>query len=243
MATLVLDIETVGVDWHVLDFATQHSLTRWIHKSTLTEQEKEQQLAHIKSGLGLSPFTGTIVAIGLYDVERRQGVVYFKSDDDTEEIDYGDFVLRPRTEKEMLVDFWDGARSYDTFVTFNGRRFDMPFLSIRTAIHGMRPSVIFPEQKYVTSQKNIRHVDLQDQLTFHNALQKRPSLHVCCQAFGIQSAKEGRISGEHIAELFHAKKFRDIAKYNAVDVASTHALYEKWYTHLAPVSFKESIDF
>jgi len=245
MATLIFDIETVGEDWNALDDTTQSVLMRWIERAVHTESEREAGIRDIKEGLGFSPLTGMVVAIGLYDLERQQGVVYYQGDtkDIGSEIDTGDFFLKSRTEKEMLEDFWEGAKSYDTFVTFNGRGFDVPFLNLRSVVHGIRPTQNLMEGRYLYQQKTVHHVDLQDQMTFYGAMHRRPSLHLFCRAFGIESPKADGVAGDDVAELFHSKKFRDIAEYNARDVIATTALYKKWLEYLAPEKFLNPIDF
>jgi 3'-5' exonuclease len=244
MATLIFDIETVGEDWDDFDQTTKEVLSRWIHKTAKTVAEEESQITDLKEGLGFSPLTGKIVAIGVYDLERKQGAVYYTGEGTESDQEVDGYVLKQRSEKEMLEDFWEGAKSYDTFVTFNGRGFDVPFLLHRSVVHGVMPTCDLMEGRYLYQQKGVRHVDLQDQLTFYGAMFKRPSLHVFCRAYGIESPKGEGVSGDDIAELFLKKKFRDIALYNSRDVTATAALYEKWLTYLAPLSFKErEIDF
>jgi len=238
MATLVFDIETVGESWDSLDETTQEVLTRWIERTCAHGEEHDSLLKDLKEGLGFSPLTGSVVAIGLYDVERKQGVVYYQGEERADE-ESGEFVLKSRTERDMLEDFWEGAKSYDTFVTFNGRGFDVPFLNLRSAVHGIRPSQDLMEGRYLYQQKSVRHVDLQDQMTFYGAMQRRPSLHLFCRAFGITSPKGEGVSGDDVAELFRTKKFRDIALYNSRDVIATTALYKKWLEYLAPRTFRE----
>ncbi len=244
MATLIFDIETIGESWETMDTNTQEVLSRWIHKTTKTKTEEESQLTDLKEGLGFSPLTGKIVAIGVYDLERKQGAVYYTGEGRESDEEVGGYVLKQRTEKEMLEDFWEGAKSYDTFVTFNGRSFDVPFLLHRSVVQGVMPTCDLIEGRYLYQQKGVHHVDLQDQLTFYGAMFKKPSLHLFCRAYGILSPKSEGISGDDVALLFKEKKFHDIARYNARDVTATTALYEKWLMYLAPVSFKErEIDF
>lgn len=240
MATLILDIETVGEEWDVLDDTTKDVLSRWTLRTTKTEEEREGQLADLREGLGFSPFTGSIVAIGLYDLERRQGVVYYAGEEDVSDEEVGEYTLKYRTEKEMLEDFWEGAKEYDTFVTFNGRGFDIPFITIRSAVHGIRPPVDLMQGRYLYQQKGVKHIDLQDQLTYYGAMYRRPSLHVCCRAFGIESPKAGGVAGDDVAELFRTKRFRGIAAYNARDVIATTELYTKWKSYLAPYEDEHS---
>lgn len=241
MATLVFDIETVGESWDALDDTTREILSRWVLRTAKSEAEREIELKDLREGLGFSPLTGQIVAIGLYDLERKHGVVYYQSDHGEETQD-GEYTLKPRTEKDMLEDFWEGAKSYDTFVTFNGRGFDVPFLNLRSAIHGIRPTHDLMDGRYLYQQKTARHVDLQDQMTFYGAMMRRPSLHLFCRAFGIESPKAEGVAGDDVAELFHAKKFHDIAHYNARDVIATTALYQKWLSYLAPRSFLNTLE-
>lgn len=242
MATLIFDIETVGEVWNTFDITTKEVLMRWVKRTTKTENEREAGEKDIREGLGFSPLTGSIVAIGLYDLERCHGLVYYCGLGNDTEIEYGDFIFKVRSEKEMLEDFWEGAKSYDTFVTFNGRGFDVPFLNLRSAIQGIRPSHDLMDGRYLYQQKQVRHVDLQDQMTFYGAMQRKPSLHLFCRAFGILSPKVDGIAGDDVAELFHSKKFRDIAEYNARDVIATTALYKKWLEYLAPQSFRNTIE-
>ena len=211
MATLVFDIETVGLT------------------PAVTDAEEDTS--------GLSPFTGKVIAIGVWDVERRQGVVYYETTE-TDEWQEGDWSYRPSNERDMLEDFWEGARSYDVFVTFAGRNFDVPFLNLRSAAHSLTPTKEFLEHRYLNRQTTMRHVDLQDQLSFYGAFGKKPSLHAYCELFGIESSKAEGVSGKDVAELFVTEKFRDMARYNARDVTATAELYRHWYTHLAPASFK-----
>lgn len=241
MGTLVFDIETVGESWDELDQTTQSMLTRWVDRAHHDDAERDVLLRDIQEGLGFSPLTGSVVAVGLYDLERRQGVVYYQGEECADEVS-GEFVLKSRNERDMLQDFWEGAKSYDTFVTFNGRGFDVPFLNLRSAILGIRPSQDLMEGRYLYQQKGVRHVDLQDQLTFYGAMQRRPSLHLFCRGFDIESPKGGGVSGDDVAELFQMKKFRDIALYNSRDVIATTALYKKWLEYLSPKNF-DALDF
>jgi predicted PolB exonuclease-like 3'-5' exonuclease len=240
MATLVFDIETVGESWDALDATTKSVLSRWIRRTAKNEEEYEVEMKDLREGLGFSPLTGQIVAIGLYDLERKQGVVYYQGEDDDTDSVVDEYVLKARSEKEMLEDFWEGAQSYNTFVTFNGRGFDVPFLNLRSAILGIRPTHDLMDGRYLYQQKQVRHIDLQDQMTFYGAMHRKPSLHLFCRAFDIASPKVDGIVGDDVAELFHAKKFRDIARYNARDVIATTALYEKWLSYLAPRQLEEN---
>ena len=76
---LVIDIETIGEDFDSLDHATQENLTRWIKKDSDSEDEYKIALEDLKNGLGFSPLTGEIVAIGLLDYDKNEGGVYYQA--------------------------------------------------------------------------------------------------------------------------------------------------------------------
>jgi len=140
---LIFDIETIGEDWEDIDKATQDSLTRWIKREAGEEEEKYNvMLKDLKEGLGFSPLTGEIVAIGIYDDKKGKGAVYFQAGKEKmEEYVKGDFTFKPKTEKEMLALFWAGAKNYGELVSFNGRSFDVPFLLVRSAVHKIKPTI------------------------------------------------------------------------------------------------------
>lgn len=233
MAKLVFDIETIGEDFDSLDETTQHVLTNWVEDEASDESEREKLLAQIREGLGFSPLTGEIVAIGVLDVERDKGVVYYQSPESGETDTEADGIrFRPMTEKLMLEHFWSGAKDYDEFIGFNSRAFDAPFLAVRSAVHGIKPSVDLMEGRYLYQQRGVRHIDLCDQLSFYGAVRRAGGLHLWCRAFGIPSPKAGGTTGDDVAMLFREKRFLDIAKYNVGDLRSTKALYERWDKHL-----------
>lgn len=236
MATLIFDIETVGQAWEEIPESTQYSLTKWIARQPVGDEEKDRLSEDVKDRLGLSPFTGNVVSLALYDLERQMGAVYFVADDSVLDYVDGDWKYKIRSEKELLEDFWETARSYDVFVTYNGRSFDVPFLLHRSLINKVKPSVELTGQRYVTKQNPPYHVDLLDEFSFYGAMSRRPSLQLLCDSYGLVYDKEG-VGGEDVAELFSNKRFRDIAEKNAADVTATTALFELWKQNLAPASF------
>ncbi len=223
MATLVFDIKTVGESWSDLDEVTQGALTNWITKQSHTKVHYEKELEEVKNQLNFSPLTGEIVALGMYDLERSLGAVYYTGGKAEEPSIEGEFTYKARTERELLEDFWEGARSYDVFVTFNGRAFDLPFLIHRCAILGVKSDVSLLGQRYLNRQALPYHVDLLDELTFYGTM-KRQSLHMYCRAYGIESP-----SGEDNLPVR--------------DVVATTELYRKWKQYLAPASFINAIEF
>lgn len=235
MATLVLDIETVGEKFDAMDDITQHSLTRWIERESRTPEEYEVKLTDVKEGLGFSPLTGEVVAIGMLDVEKDAKIVYFQAPgEDLGRFEEDGVTYEQLDEAQMLRKFWNGVQRYDTLVTFNGRGFDVPFLVVRSMVHEIRPSVDFMEGRYPWQQKfsKYTHIDLQDRLTFYGAMQRKGSLHLWCRVFGIESPKTAGVSGDDVKELFEARRYKDIARYNVRDIVATRDLYERWEKYM-----------
>lgn len=230
MTKLVFDIETIGEEFDELDATTQSALTGWIRKESGSDAEYKKALKDLKEGLGFSPLTGSIVAIGVLDCERNIGVVYFQAPGKTiPESEENGMKFEQMTEKDMLEHFWEGAKKYQEFISFNGRTFDVPFLMIRSAIHGIRPSKDLMSNRYVGSQKyEAKHIDLLDQLSFYGAVRRKGSLHLWSRAFGVPSPKAQGVTGDDVKTLFKKEKFLEIAKYNVGDLVATYQLYDYW---------------
>jgi len=226
---LVFDIETVGEAWDALDETTQHNLSWYLRESARTDEEYDYEMKELKEGMGLSPLTGYIVAIGVYDTEREKGAVYFSAPDTKlKESEEDGIAYKPMSEKEMLEQFWKIAAVCNEFVSFNGRGFDAPFLAIRSMVHHVVPTKDLLSNRYLSMQRGCTHVDLMDQLTFYGAARFRKSLHLFCRALGIESPKAGGTTGDDVAMLYREKKYQDIARYNAGDLIATAALYKRW---------------
>jgi DNA polymerase elongation subunit (family B) len=232
---LVIDIETIGEDFDSLDRATKENLTHWIKRDSDSEDEYKLALEDLKNGLGFSPLTGEIVAIGLLDYHKNEGGVYYQAPGQkNEEVKEDGISFKQMTEEEMLRKFWELAERYQVFITFNGRAFDIPFLVTRSAIKGIRPTKDLMRGRYLyQNNPDALHIDLAEQLSFYGATRRKGSLHLWSRAFGIPSPKSGGITGDDVGPLFKKKKFLEIAKYNVGDIRATRLLYEKWEKYLA----------
>jgi DNA polymerase elongation subunit (family B) len=232
---LVIDIETIGEDFDALDKATRENLTRWIRKDSDSEDEYKIALQDVKNELSFSALTGEIVAIGLLDYHKNEGAVYYQAPGQKNAETKEDGIsFKQMTEEEMLRKFWELAARYQVFITFNGRAFDVPFLMIRSAIKGVRPTKDLMRGRYLyQNNPEALHIDLYEQLSFYGATRRKGSLHLWSRAFGIQSPKSGGVSGEDVGPLFKKKKFLEIAKYNVGDIRATRELYTKWEEYLS----------
>lgn len=217
MSAIIFDIETVGVDFESLDEPSKDSFLRFAK----TPEEMEEA----KMSLNFYPLTAQVVAIGMLEAESEKGCVYFQNAQGTKEkFEEKEIVFISGTEKEILSHFWNQMNRYDQFVTFNGRIFDGPFLMIRSAIHQIRATKNLSPYRYAHNA----HIDLADQLTFYDALRKKFSLHMWCKAFGIESPKEGGITGFDVKDLYAQGRYHDIARYCFQDIRATKKLYQYW---------------
>jgi len=232
---LVLDIETIGEDFDSLDHATQENLTRWIKKDSDSEDEYKIALQDLKNGLGFSPLTGEIVAIGLLDYYKNEGAVYYQAPGQkNEDVKEDGIQFKQMDEETMLRKFWELAERYQVFITFNGRAFDMPFIMARSAIKGIRPTKDLMRGRYLyQNNPDALHIDLLEQLSFYGATRRKGSLHLWSRAFGIESPKSGGVTGDDVGPLFKRGKFLDIARYNVGDIRATRELYSKWEQYLS----------
>lgn len=232
MEYLVFDIETIGMPYDEFDEKSKQIFHEWAERESRNKEDLERSLESIKEGLPLSPFLGEIVTIGLIDQNDKGGVYFQAPHGKVEDFEESEVKYRVGSEKDILEHFWDIARHYTTFVTFNGRGFDVPYLMIRSAVHGIRPSRDLMSNRYLSMQRGVRHVDLSDQMTFYGAIWKKPKLHFVTKAFGIESPKQGDIDGKEVPKAFHDKRYEEIARYCMADVVATKKLYEYWNKYL-----------
>jgi uncharacterized protein YprB with RNaseH-like and TPR domain len=220
MSRVIFDIETIGVDFESLEPAQQEYLLRYAE----TEEDEEK----VKDSLALYPLTGEIVAIGMLNPDSLRGVMYFQAPElQIEPFEENGIKFETGTEREILERFWDVIKSYDQFITFNGRTFDCPFIMIRSAINRIKPT-----RELMPNRYNGPHIDLLDQLTFYGATRRRFSLDMWCRAFGIKSPKVEGITGQDVQRLFREGRYLDIARYCVRDLFATRELLLHWETYL-----------
>ena len=217
MPKIVFDIETVGQDFELLDETSQE----YFLKFAQTTEEKEEA----KNSLSFFPVTAQIITIGMLEVETEQGFVFFQQGNKPpERFTEGPITYVSGQEKDILGHFWNHLKNYSHFITFNGRCFDCPFLMLRSAIHNIRPNKNLMPYRYAISP----HVDLADQLSFYDALRRKFSLHIWCNAFNIRSPKEEGMTGLQVKDFYKQGRHLDIARYCLRDIQATKQLFKYW---------------
>jgi 3'-5' exonuclease len=221
MNRVIFDIETMAFPFESLDSQQQE----YLMKFAKTEEEKAEVLLK----LNLNPFTAQIIAVGMLNPESNRGKVFYQGPgEELSQSEDGLIDLVPCTEKELLEEFWTSLTHYAQFITFNGRSFDCPFLMLRSAMLGVKPTRNLLPYRYGTQE----HCDLMEQFTFYGAFRKF-SLDFYCKAFTIKSPKGGGLTGLDLGSLFHEGKYREIAEYCLGDVRATGELFQRWLTFLA----------
>ena len=227
MRQIVFDIETCSFPLDELSESQQEYLLRYAEKET-SEGVRQNKIDEVLRYLSLYPFTAKVIAIGIYDVQKKKAFVYYESAVGEEwNNDEKNIYYKGVSEEEMLSSFWRIAKVATQFVTFNGRNFDAPFLMMRSAKLKIKPSKNLLGKRYDIST----HIDLLDQFTYFG-LTRKFNLDFYCHAFGIHSPKSKGVSGMEVKNLYEAGRIKDIAVYCGDDIFATYRLFKIWEEYL-----------
>lgn len=223
--TYVVDIECVGVPWKSLDEKTREYL--------LGRADGDSEREAVPLRLGLSPGTGRIIVIGMWNVERNAGGVLVEGKSkgwhDGGPQGYKRF---DGDEREMLEAFWKTVTGPSRVVTYNGRGFDLPYLMIRSAMLGLQPSRNFlGGTRYATDP----HCDLQEVMSFFGATRSVYSLDYWCRRFGITSPKEDGLEGSLVQTYYDSGRLEEIVQYCCRDVRATAELFTRLRETILPL--------
>lgn len=206
--TVVFDIETVGQKYSQLSDDDKKYLIENL------ETNSEPRLARQRTGL--HPLFGTVIFVAMMNPETKKGKIlgiskkpYFPQKKN--------FIYKPcSNETELLTLFWQQVEKYQRFVTFNGKRFDVPFLIFRSLVN----KVSVP----IDLNRSGKHIDLLTSIRPYGT--RAYKLEAICKALGLSNPKDKGISGLYVAKLFRQKKIQAIIDYVAGDVVSTTQLYK-----------------
>lgn len=232
---LVFDLETVGLPLEIFDDVQQEYLLR----GASSDEEQAKRIGEF----ALSPLTGRIVCIGMQMMTRDADAWTAKRVAYSVDPEMGDdqpvrHEALPSgagwycsSERVMLENFWKllNAHRSITLVSFNGRNFDAPWLMLRSAVLGIRPTRnLMSGTKFNYSG----HIDLIDQLTFFqgaaSGATRRFNFDFYAKSFGITSPKAEGVDGSKVGDLFAQNEYDSIAEYCLRDVAATWELFAVW---------------
>jgi 3'-5' exonuclease len=203
---LVFDIETVPSK----DEEYSETQKEFIAKRLAMALKRDPTLdANAEAGKikGTDPYLSKIVCIVLYYPLSGQRIA-----------------LTNESEKVILDSFWEQLRGYSgLFISFNGIRFDVPYIIKRSIYHGIKPTNL-SFLSYTKYNPNPPHFDVMVQLC---GRETPYSLKMVCDFFDIPSPKEGAVSAATVAEAYYGGRIKDIAEYCLRDLESTYKAYEK----------------
>ncbi len=209
----------MGVSWDGL----HEDVKEYLLRRAETEEERQE----VKDRLALHPGTGRVVAVGMWLPHEDRGSVLVEGSGGWQEVG-GEEGFLPGTrlfagsEQEILEEFWQVlGRNVGRVVTYNGRKFDGPFLMTRSVMLGVEPTRNLVPYRY--SFKD--HCDLAEVLSFFGA-RSMNSLQFWCRQFGIDSPKE-TMSGDQVGAFYLKGDLESIARYSLEDARATASLYLK----------------
>lgn len=214
---IAIDIETVGLGWENLESKTQDYL--------LNRAKTEDQREKVPKQLGLNPGTGKIIAIAMWRPDQGEGGVLIEEKDNQPKEEWGqykeDSMIFRGSEEEILQEFWRYISKWVVrIVTFNGRSFDGPFLMLRSAILGLKPTRNLLTYRYSFK----KHCDLAEVVSFHRARQLE-SLDFWCRRTGLKSPKQD-MEGKDVQKVYKEGNICKIANYCLEDAKATARLYK-----------------
>jgi len=229
---VVFDIETYGSE----------ELLSYRDFTYLKDREKGKTEEEIIRDLSLNPFVSSVVSAGYAlleggevkeirvfylterHVEKPEGRLSYMGED--YQVLFEPFVFSEfgrdefmEREKELIESLWEAIGEADRMVSFNGRRFDVPFLRIRSLKYGLDiPDSVEEEE---------RHLDLMSFLFRGRSFEMGSySLDFVSRHFGFKTPKE-KVDGKSVKQLFLQERYDTIAKYNAYDVIVLAKLFLK----------------
>jgi DNA polymerase elongation subunit (family B) len=228
---VILDIETVGIEWDSLPESTQEYLLKY--------QQTEKDEERTKSSLAFWAPTAKVIIIGLLNPDTQRAMILAEGpqgasqmEKEAQEGHFGDIVysIYWGDEAALLKKFWELIPKYPQYITYNGRRFDCPFLMQRSLILSLTPSRNLDTPRYQLRP----HLDLLDVLTFYGAT-RRFTLQFWCQTLGIEDPKADFGDGAQVQKAYKEGRLQDIIAYNLSDLRATAHLYQAVDERILPV--------
>ncbi len=226
MVTITFDIEVAGFAWDEVDEIT---------RGYLLERERDPRgRESVPERTALFPGLGKVIAIGLWLVEEDRGMILLEGETSEEHAweKVPDSKIFRGDERRILAKFWETVSRAPNIrlVSYNGRSYDGPMLTVRSAQLGVVPTRQLVGPRYDLSG----HCDLMEVFTFQGATSGRYSLDYWCRRFDVESPK-GSIDGSQVARAYRSGRIDDIGEYCLCDVRATAQLYRKIEPTILPL--------
>jgi DNA polymerase elongation subunit (family B) len=130
-------------------------------------------------------------------------------------------------EESILSSFWERVGGFfqsdkgGKIVTFNGYGFDVPFIHVRSALNGIKPTVRINTNPW--QMENSNHFDCMLFISANKNLGWN-SLEVTCLQLGIR-VPEDHFPGELVASYCERGDIDSVVKHAKYDIAMTEELY------------------
>ena len=121
------------------------------------------------------------------------------------------------------------AATMPTLVTWNGRRFDLPVLMLRSMRLGIPSAWYYTGRDFRYRYTEAGHCDLADAMSDYGA---SPPLNLdgCAKLIGLPG-KHGPIDGAGVGRAFEEGRLDEIARYCISDAVQTAFLWLRWELH------------
>ena len=228
--TIAFDIEVAGFPWEEVDEITRGYL--------LSRAREDKDRDALPDRTGLFPGLGKIIAIGMWLVREDRGLILLegKAAPEHEWEKVPNSKIFRGEEREILEKFWatvarpKGLGRLPRLVSYNGRGYDGPMLTVRSAQLGVQPSRNMVPKRWDMSE----HCDLMEVFNFQGTVRDNYSLEYWCRRFDVESPK-GSIDGSQVARVYRAGRVDDIGEYCLRDVRATAQLFQKLEGTILPV--------
>lgn len=166
--------------------------------------DQAEEIRKIKS---IDPFLGRIVCIGLYSPDDDRAIGLHND----------------ANEKDILKNFWKILAEFDgTFISYNGVKFDVPFILKRSMIHGLLPTNK-NFLNYTSYNSFPPHFDVMLQMAGRDGY---ISLETAAEMFGVKSSKTGGVKAKNVAEAFYGGRTAEIVEYCIADTKCTYDVFK-----------------
>jgi hypothetical protein len=210
MKIVAFDIETCPQDASSLSAAQTARLEQQLdyHRGRSPDLEED---ALSRKARGLHPFLGWICCISavMGNLGGRPGTARSLT------------ASAPKEEAELLDDFWTGVSKIDcpvVWASFNGKRFDAPYIAARSARHGLTPTREDLLDTYPYNQRP--HADLS------NLWPRVYGLEDLCDLLGVPTPKSD-LDGSQVAGAVADGHIEDVAAYCERDAVATFRCLQK----------------
>lgn len=206
MKAISFDIETIPQPEELSEIQQAELDKKVKRKIANTDMEEDEARSLI---MGTSPYFGKIICIGMYrvmDNEKKTAALTGPED-------------------VILKNFWTAIDNFGgIFVSYNGIKFDVPFIVKRSMKHEISPTN--PNFMETNPYNTFPHFDVQRVLANFDRY-NMVTLRLACDLLDVPSPKEGDIKAKDVEKAYHNGRIQDIADYCVRDVISTFEVYKR----------------